>query len=290
MNWRFGRRHYDLTRRVLVMGILNVTPDSFSDGGQFRDTGAAVERGLRMTAEGADLIDVGGESTRPGSEPVAADEQIRRVVPVIRELAARGSAPISIDTTRAEVARAALEAGAEVINDISALRDDAGMAPLAAQAGCGMILMHMQGTPRTMQAAPSYDDPVAEIAAFLNERTGCAICAGVAPEAVALDPGIGFGKTHDHNLELFRRMDELSALGPDESPRPLLIGASRKMFLRRIVGQTEPPVTPEVRAELIPANVAAATLAILRGARILRVHDVAETVRAARVAEAALKI
>src|SRR5687768_2177476 len=217
----------DPSRRPLVMGVLNVTPDSFSDGGQFLDPSAARDHAEAMVAEGADWIDVGGESTRPGSKPVETAEQVRRVVPVLTAL--RRHVPnvvVSIDTTRANVAAAALDAGAQVVNDISAGRGDAGLLPLAARAGCPVVLMHMQGTPATMQTNPTYSDVTAEVAQFLRDRQAAAESAGVAPHNVLLDPGIGFGKTVDHNLELLRRTSDLAALGP-----PLVVGTSRKGFI-----------------------------------------------------------
>ena len=255
------------------MGILNVTPDSFSDGGRFGSPEGAVEHALRMAEEGADLIDVGGESTRPGSPPVPAAEELRRVMPVIEGLRGRLPVPISIDTSKAEVAREASGAGAAIVNDVTALRGDPAMAQVAREAGAGVVLMHMQGTPATMQDDPRYGDVVAEVAAFLRERLGAAQDAGIPAERIVLDPGIGFGKTFEHNLELFRRMRELCALG-----RPLLVGASRKAFIGRLLGL---PVE-----ERLEGTAAAVTAAVLAGARIVRVHDAREMARVVLVADA----
>ncbi len=260
-----------------VMGIVNVTPDSFSDGGRYLDADAAIAHGLELAAQGAAIIDVGGESTRPGAEPVTETEELRRVVPVIEALrAALPDTRISVDTCKAAVARAALDAGAEIVNDVTALRGDPEMAALVAERGVTVCLMHMQGEPRTMQDDPHYDDVVGEVAQFLAERLAAAVAAGVAAERVILDPGIGFGKTVDHNLELLHRLDELVALG-----RPLLIGTSRKSFLGRLTGR-------EVDDRLA-GTIATNVIAFERGARIFRVHDVgsvhdALTVAAATVA------
>lgn len=268
------------------MGVLNITPDSFSDGGRYASPDAALERALRMAEEGADILDIGGESTRPGSEPVPEDEQIRRVVPVIRALAGRIPAAISIDTSRARVARAAIEAGAEIINDVAALAADPDMPAAAASADCGVVLMHMRGSPATMQNSPAYGDIVEELAMFFAGRVEAAARAGVDPERVALDPGIGFGKTFDHNLELLAGLPRLCGTALNPLGRPMLVGLSRKSFLRRLIGEPNAPVQTEAWERLVPANVAAATAAVLRGARVVRVHDVAATVRAMRVAEA----
>ena len=249
-------------RPTLVMGVLNVTPDSFSDGGRFANEDAAVARAEAMVAEGAQMIDVGGESTRPGSQPVAADEQIRRVVPVIRRIA-QLPVTISIDTTRAAVAEAALEAGAAVVNDISAGRDDPAMLPLVARRRCPVILMHMQGTPATMQAAPTYSDVVLEVAGFLIERTAAAVAAGVERERVLIDPGIGFGKAQEHNLALLRRQRELI----DAVGRPAVIGTSRKGFIGRITGVDEP-------SRRLFGTAATVAWAVANRAAVVRVHDV----------------
>ena len=260
-------------RPFAVMGIVNVTPDSFSDGGLFLDPGAAVEHGLRLAEEGAAILDVGGESTRPGAEPVDAGEETARVAPVVERLAAAGLR-VSIDTTKLEVARAALDAGAELVNDVSAFRFAPELAGLVAERGTGCCLMHMLGEPRTMQRDPRYDDVVGEVKAFLEERLAFAVSEGVAEERVWLDPGIGFGKTVEHNLELIRRLDEIVAIG-----RPVVMGSSRKSFLGRVAGGR-----PE--AERLPGTIATNVLALERGATIFRVHDVAPVVDALRVAAA----
>ena len=254
--------------RPCVMGVVNVTPDSFSDGGVHLDPGVAVAAARRMAGEGAAIVDVGGESTRPGSEGVSADEELRRVVPVLERLS--GAVPLSIDTAKAEVARRALELGAEMVNDVTALRGDPELAGVVADAGAYLCLMHMRGTPRTMQEDPRYDDVVAEVAAFLEARLAFAVAEGIPEERICLDPGIGFGKTLEHNLELVRRLDVLVALG-----RPVLVGFSRKSTLKRL-GATD----------LVSASVAAAVAAYEHGATILRVHDVAAHVDALAVAKA----
>jgi dihydropteroate synthase len=256
--------------RPLLMGIVNVTPDSFSDGGRFDSTETAIVRSRELIEAGADLIDVGGESTRPGSESVAASVEIERVVPVIEVLAAEG-AVVSVDTTKAEVASRALAAGAEVVNDVTA-GGDPDLFPVVAEAGAGLVLMHMQGTPRTMQDNPRYDDVVAEVAAFLLDRAEAAVAAGVDPASIVIDPGIGFGKTRDHNLELIRCLGELVATG-----WPVMVGASRKGFLGRITGEQDP-----ARRDVATAAVTA--LAVARGAAVIRVHDVASSRQAAAVA------
>jgi dihydropteroate synthase len=257
-----------------IMGVVNVTPDSFSDGGRFLDAERAIEHGRSLIAEGADVVDVGGESTRPGAEAVSAEEELRRVVSVIKALAA-GGASVSIDTSKLAVAEAALDAGASYINDVTAFRHDPDLAGLVADRGVDCCLMHMLGEPRTMQQDPRYDDVVNDVKAFLEERIAAAVAAGVAEERIQLDPGIGFGKTIEHNLELLRRLDELAAIG-----RPLVIGTSRKSFLGRITGRD---VT-----ERAYATVATSVLAFERGARVFRVHDVAATADALAVAAATL--
>ncbi len=254
------------------MGVLNVTPDSFSDGGQFASVSDAVAHGRRLVAEGAALVDVGGESTRPGAEAVDADEELRRVVPVLEGLS---GAPLSIDTSKAAVARRALEAGAELVNDVTALRGDPELAGVVAETGAYVCLMHMQGVPRTMQAAPQYDDVAAEVFAFLEERIAFAVESGIAEERICVDPGIGFGKTPDQNLELISRLDSLVALG-----RPVVVGFSRKSTLARAVGDHEGKVGS------LAASLAAAVAAFERGAWMLRAHDVRETVEALEVAAA----
>jgi dihydropteroate synthase len=257
----------------MVMGVINVTPDSFSDGGRYLDPGRAVERGLEMIAAGADLLDVGGESTRPGARRIPALEEQERVLPVIRGLARQADVTLSVDTTRAEVARAALDVGARVINDISALAYDPAMAPLAAGTGAGLVLMHMQGSPESMQREPSYDDVVEEVLAFLRGAMERAAGSGVEPEQIVVDPGIGFGKRLEHNLALLRHIGSLHALG-----RPVLVGASRKSMLGEITGR---PVD-----ERLAASTAAAAAAVAAGASLVRVHDVAETVDTVRVLDA----
>src|SRR5947209_17746262 len=257
----------------LVMGVVNVTPDSFSDGGLYFDAAAAVQHGHELWDEGAGLLDVGGESTRPGADPVGAEEEIERVVPVVERLAQAGRM-VSVDTRKAVVAEAALQAGARLVNDVSAFRHDPAIAALVASSGAHCCLMHMLGDdPRTMQADPHYDDVVDDVKAFLEERLEAAVAAGIPEERVSLDPGIGFGKTIDHNLELLRRLDELVAIG-----RPLVIGTSRKSFLGRITGRET--------NERLPGTIATNVLAYERGAQVFRVHDVAP-VREALVVAAA---
>jgi dihydropteroate synthase len=258
--------------RPSVMGVVNVTPDSFSDGGVHLQRAAAVAAGWRMVDEGAAIVDVGGESTRPGSEGVSLDEELRRVVPVLEGL---HGAPISIDTAKAEVARRAIELGAELVNDVTALRGDEELAEVAASAGAYVCLMHMQGEPRTMQVEPTYDDVVSDVAAFLEERLRFAVDAGIAEERICLDPGIGFGKTVEQNFELVRRLDALVALG-----RPVLIGFSRKSSLGRILGD------PGAKTGPLSASLAVAVEAFERGATIIRAHDVREHVEALTVAAA----
>lgn len=257
--------------RTLVMGILNVTPDSFSDGGRFFDPERAVDRGVQIAEQGADIIDVGGESTRPGSSPVSVPEEIARTVPVIKQLRRKTSALISIDTRKAEVALAALEAGADIINDVFALAD-AGMAEAAAGSGAGVILMHMKGSPETMQNDPRYGNVVAEVRSSLEVRLDFALSRKVLPEQIVLDPGIGFGKTAEHNLALLNGIPVLAAAG-----RPVLIGASRKRFIGLLLGR-EPD-------ERLAGSLAVAVFAVLRGAHLLRVHDVKESCDAVRLVD-----
>ncbi len=254
------------------MGVLNVTPDSFSDGGLHVDPADAVAHGLRLVAEGAALVDVGGESTRPGAEPVSVDEELARVEPVLDGL--RG-VPVSIDTAKAEVARRALELGAELVNDVTALRGDPALAEVVAGGDAFLCLMHMQGEPRTMQVAPKYDDVVGDVLAFLEERLAFAVESGIHEERICIDPGIGFGKTPDQNLELLRRLDELLVLG-----RPVLVGVSRKSTLGKVLGDAA------ATTGSVAASVAAAVAAYARGASIVRAHDVRETVEALAVAAA----
>ena len=270
---RLKGKEYPLDERTLIMGVVNVTPDSFSDDGLFRDAQAAVEHAMRLVEEGADILDIGGESTRPGSDPVPIKEELDRVMPVIEKLAGLTEVPISIDTTKAEVARRALDAGCAMVNDISAMRLDAEMLPLVASRGVPFCLMHMQGMPKDMQENPHYDDVVGEIAAFLRERAEAAEEAGADPSNIIIDPGIGFGKTLHHNLEILRRLGEFKSLG-----YALLLGTSRKSFIGRIL---DLPV--EERLEGTAASVA---LGVAAGADIVRVHDVKEMARVVRVAEA----
>ena len=274
--WKIGGKIVDLSKRGMIMGVLNVTPDSFSDGGQFFDCDAAVNRGIQMAAEGADIIDIGGESTRPGANRISTKEESRRVIPVIERLRAMIDIPISIDTSKAEVANAALDAGASIINDVTAGRGDEEMLPLAAKQNVAMILMHMQGEPRTMQKNPCYGDVVGEVADFFRQQYSRAIECGVDPMTLAFDPGIGFGKTLEHNLELLNHLDELRV-----HDRPLMIGVSRKSFLGKVVGSSE-------MTDRIAPTAAMTTLLRTWGADVLRVHDVKENVAALRIAEAML--
>jgi dihydropteroate synthase len=255
------------------MGVVNVTPDSFSDGGRYLDADAAIAHGEELVRDGAAILDVGGESTRPGAEPVDETEERRRVEPVVEGLA--GKATVSIDTSKAAVAAAAIDAGAEIVNDVTALRHDPEIGPLCAERGVGLVLMHMQGEPRTMQANPVYADVVDDVKAFLAAQLDAAIDAGVAEERVWLDPGIGFGKTLEHNLELLRRLGELRQLG-----RPLVVGTSRKSFIGKVDGSAV--------GERLGGTVASSVLAVAEGADVLRVHDVGEISQAVRVADALL--
>lgn len=259
------------------MGIVNVTPDSFSDGGLYLDAEAAIAHGRELAAEGADILDVGGESTRPGAEAVSDERELERTLPVVEALAGETGAgvPVSIDTSKAAVARAALDAGAAIVNDVTALRGDPDLAELCGERGCGLVLMHMKGSPRTMQEAPIYGDVVDEVRAFLVERIEAAMSAGVAEGRIWVDPGIGFGKTVEHNLELLRRLGELRALG-----RPIVIGSSRKRFLGSLTGR-------EVDGRL-GGSVASNVLALAAGAEVFRVHDVLAVRQALEVAEVIL--
>jgi dihydropteroate synthase len=257
-----------------LMGVVNVTPDSFSDGGLYLDAEAAIAHGRDLAEAGAEILDVGGESTRPGADPVEAEEELRRVVPAIRGLIDCGC-ELSVDTSKAQVAAAALDAGAAIVNDVTALRGDAGMAPLCAERGATVVLMHMLGEPRTMQGDPRYDDVVAEVKGFLAARLEAAVAAGIAEERVWLDPGIGFGKTPAHNMELLRRLGELRELG-----RPLVIGTSRKSFIGKVDGSAA--------GERLGGTIASSVLAAADGAAVLRVHDVAEMGQALAVAAAIL--
>jgi dihydropteroate synthase len=272
MHWQTARFRIDLSQ-PRVMGIVNVTPDSFSDGGRFHDTDSARAHCDRLRAEGADILDIGGESTRPGAGEPSVDEELQRVLPVVRHAVTLG-VPVSVDTSRPEVIRAVLDAGADIINDVRALGWPGALAEVAARPAVGVCLMHMQGQPRTMQAEPQYQDVVREVAAFLRDRQRAVEQAGIGAERIALDPGIGFGKTPEHNWTLLRRQDELLALD-----RPLLVGWSRKSTLGLLTGRPAP--------ERVAASVAAALAAVQRGAHIVRVHDVAATVDALKVWHAA---
>jgi dihydropteroate synthase len=273
LSWRCGDVTIECGERTLVMGILNVTPDSFSDGGQFFGERAAIDRGVDMVEEGADIIDVGGESTRPGSEPVPVGEELRRTVPIVERLAASVPVPISIDTRKPEVAAAALDVGATIVNDISGGRDPE-MLDVVKRSGAGMVLMHMQGEPRTMQEASHYDDVVAEVKEYLRERIEAAEFAGVEPERLAIDPGIGFGKELEHNLTILRHVDTLFELG-----RPVLVGPSRKRFIGTLLGDAP----PEDRVE---GTAGAVAWLATRGVHLVRVHDVREMLRVVRIVDA----
>jgi dihydropteroate synthase len=266
-------RTIELGPRPLVMGILNVTPDSFSDGGLFFDEGTAVDHARLMAEEGADILDVGGESTRPGSDPVPAEEEMRRVVPVIRRLRGECGVSVSVDTQKAAVAEAALDAGAEVINDVSALRTDPDMPRLAAERRTPVVLMHMQGTPKTMQHEPTYGEVVREVGEWLERRLHGALASGLEPEQIIVDPGIGFGKTLQHNLEILRRLGELHRLG-----RPVLVGPSRKSMIGMVL---DAPADHRLHGTL-----AAVAAAVLAGCHIVRVHDVAPAREVVAVCEA----
>jgi len=276
-SWKIGKRVFDVSQHGLIMGVLNVTPDSFTDGGEFLAADKATERGLQMAAEGAHIIDVGGESTHPGSQPVPVDEELRRVIPVIKNLRRKVDIPISIDTSKAEVARAAIEAGASVVNDVTGGRGDEQMLPLVAETKSAFILMHMQGIPRTMQIQPHYTDVVAEISEFFRQQYAVAIGLNIDPMAIAFDPGIGFGKTLEHNLELLAHLERLHA-----HDRALVVGVSRKSFLGKLIG------SPQISDRLIP-GLALTSLLRARGADVFRVHDVRENVYALRVTEAILQ-
>ena len=267
-------------QRTLIMGILNITPDSFSDGGEFFDFDKALAHAERMISEGADIIDVGGESTRPGGEPVSIEDEIERVVPVIEALVKRTKTPISVDTTKSEVARAALDAGAAIVNDISALRFDFYVADAVARAGAGLVLMHSRGTPATMHRLPPVADIMHEVTSSLRASVNMAERRGVKRESIVIDPGIGFGKSQEQNLELLAKLDQLIAAFPDY---PLLIGTSRKSFIGRILADESG--TPAPAEDRLHGTMATITAAVLRGAHIVRVHDVAATIETVRVAE-----
>ena len=267
-----GSQTLEMDRRTLIMGIVNITPDSFSDGGHFYSPEKAIAHGLQLVDEGADILDIGGESTRPYSDPVGEAEEQDRVLPVIENLAKRVPVPISIDTTKASVAREAVSVGATIINDISALRMDPQMATTTAQCHAPLILMHMKGTPKDMQVNPVYDDLIPDIINFLSEAAQKAITAGVDPANIILDPGIGFGKTVAHNLQILNHIDRFKPLG-----KPILIGPSRKMFIRQLVKQTNEKDIDPLSAEVAWGTQAAVAAAAMQGAQIVRVHDVART-------------
>lgn len=276
MHWRIRSQTIDLTHRALIMGVLNVTPDSFSDGGQYADPETAIARGLAMVEEGADILDIGGESTRPGATPVEADEELQRIIPVIEGLRAVSTVPISIDTMKARVARSAVEAGADIINDISGLQHDPDMARTAAETGTGLVLMHLKGTPRTMQQQPEYGDVVAEVRARLTSACDEAVAAGVNPDSLVFDPGIGFGKTLEHNLSLLRALPQFQIHG-----RPVLLGVSRKSFIGKILDNQD-PLAREAPTTALTA------WSRQHGVRVFRVHSVRENAQALRMMEAIL--
>lgn len=275
MHSRARQYRFTFPRPALVMGIVNVTPDSFSDGGQFLAPDQAVAHGLKLIAQGAELLDIGGESTRPGATPVSEAEELRRVLPVVEQLAAQARVPLSIDTMKPAVARAALAAGASIVNDVGANRTALEMWRLVAATGAGYVCMHMQGTPQTMQAQPAYADVIREVEDFFCDRLTRLNAAGVNADQVVLDVGIGFGKTPEHNLQLLARLGGFTKLG-----RPLLLGVSRKSFMGKLLGADV--------AERLPAALACTALAVGAGAQIIRTHDVAETVQAVRMTEAIL--
>jgi len=271
--WKIGERALDVSRHGLIMGVLNVTPDSFSDGGERYDAVKAIAAGVAMVKSGAHILDIGGESSRPGATPVSEDEELARVLPVVRGLREETDAPISIDTYKSNVARAALNAGADIVNDISALRFDPAMAAMIAAEKVPVVLMHMQGTPRTMQREPKYDDVVREVRDFLAAQLYTAMDAGIAQGMIVIDPGIGFGKTLQHNLQLLRGLPMIAALG-----QPVLVGTSRKAFIGRILN-AEP-------LDRVEGSLATAVASVLAGANIIRAHDVAETAKAVKIADA----
>jgi dihydropteroate synthase len=278
---RCGSSMLELGSRTLIMGVVNVTPDSFSDGGHFLSPDRAVEQAMRLVEEGADILDIGGESTRPFSEPVGASQESDRVLPVIEALAGQVSIPISIDTTKASVARQAVAAGASIINDVSALRMDPQMAVTAARSRVPLILMHMKGTPKTMQVDPEYDDLLAEITSFLNEAIERAIAAGVSRSAIIVDPGIGFGKTMAHNLMLIRDIDRFHRMGC-----PLLVGPSRKMFIRQLLKPSAQKDMDPLSVEVARGTQAVVAASAMKGVQIVRVHDVARTRTTLKIVDA----
>jgi dihydropteroate synthase len=275
--WKIAGRVVDLSRRGMIMGVLNVTPDSFSDGGEFFSTEKAVEHGLQMAADGAQIIDVGGESTRPGAEPISVDEELRRVIPVIENLRRKIDIFISIDTSKSEVASAALDAGASIVNDVTGGRGDKEMMTLVAKRNAGFVIMHMQGEPRTMQIDPHYADVISEVTDFFRQQYARALDCGIDPMTIALDPGIGFGKTLLHNLELLKNLERVRI-----NDRPIVVGASRKSFLGKLIGSS-------TVADRLPPTVALTSLLRARGADVFRVHDVRENAVALRVSEVILE-
>ena len=284
-SWHIRDRVLPIGERTLIMGILNVTPDSFSDGGQFFSMDHALTHAAQMISEGADIIDVGGESTRPGGEPVSAEDEIKRVVPVIESLVARFDLPVSVDTTKSEVARAALDAGAAIVNDISALRFDFYVADAAARVGAGLVLMHSRGTPATMHRLPPVADIMQEVTHSLRASVNMAERRGVKRESIVIDPGIGFGKSQEQNLELIGKLDQLIAAFPEY---PLLIGTSRKSFIGRILADSTG--TPAPAEDRLHGTMATITASILHGAHIVRVHDVKAAAETIRVTESLQKI
>jgi dihydropteroate synthase len=274
--WKIAGRAVDLSRRGMIMGVLNVTPDSFSDGSEYFSTDKAIARGLQIAADGAQIIDIGGESTRPGARPITAAEEAGRVLPVIEKLREKMDVFVSIDTSKAEVAGAALEAGASIVNDVTGGRGDVEMMPMIARREAAFIIMHMQGTPLTMQVAPHYLDVVAEVTDFFRQQYARALECGIDTMAIAFDPGIGFGKTLEHNLELLGNLERLRL-----EDRPLLVGASRKSFLGKLIGSSS-------MSDRLAPTVALTALLRARGAEIFRVHDIKENVAALRAVEAVL--
>lgn len=274
MIWQCRQQLWDLSHRPLVMGILNVTPDSFSDGGEYEDPSRAVERAMTMVHEGADIVDIGGESTRPGAPEVSQQEEMERVIPVLERLVSAGCSALSVDTRKVEVARVAVECGASIINDVEASRSDLAMWHLVAESGVGYVAMHMQGQPRTMQHAPNYSEVVSEVYAFFTERLDAMHRSGIKKQQVVLDVGIGFGKDLSHNLELLRSIECFGKL-----ERPIMLGVSRKSLFKALLGVEEP-------SRRLPAGLATALWAVNQGVKIIRTHDVAETVQALAMWEA----
>ena len=274
MIWQCHQQLWDLSHRPLVMGILNVTPDSFSDGGEYEDPSRAVERAMTMVHEGADIVDIGGESTRPGAPEVSQQEEMKRLIPVLERLVSAGCSALSVDTRKVEVARAAVECGASIINDVEASRSDLAMWQLVAESGVGYVAMHMQGQPRTMQHAPNYSEVVSEVYAFFTERLDAMHRLGIKKQQVVLDVGIGFGKDLSHNLELLRSIECFGKL-----ERPIMLGVSRKSLFKALLGVEEP-------SRRLPAGLATALWAVNQGVKIIRTHDVAETVQALAMWEA----